>query len=188
MSGIDLAKKIGLTLSSGKNLREKIDSEITTGGVEKILREKFQGSRAVFVAWQIQNIIWGEFDGEKLTASEEIAPEFWLECRIFNADAEIHLKRVGQKLRGRYIRDGVGEDNFYVDSFARLWGENFDAANGCINLLDSARKLHMSIPSADTASKWYGLLTRNYIASDAKTGLSGYVDYRFVSVEGADIE
>ena len=39
--------------------------------------------------------------------------------------------------------------------------------------------------------KWYGLLTRNYISSDKRTGFSGFSDYRFVAIEpaeeGADI-
>ena len=43
----------------------------------------------------------------------------------------------------------------------------------------------MMIPSDDKGKKFYGLTTRNYIDSDKATGLSGYVDYRFVALESA---
>lgn len=186
MSGLDLARQIGLELRTGKNICEQpVTCEFD--GVEKILREKFGGDSATLVAWQIQNIVWGKFDGEKISSRGELTPEYWLECRIFNADAELHLKRVGNILRGRFIEDGTGEDNFYVDSFARLWGENFGAADGYVKLLDSRRKLYMEFPCENSGAKRYGLLTRNYIGSDKDTGLSGYVDYRFVSIEPAEV-
>ena len=98
------------------------------------------------MAWQIQNIIWGKFDGEKLSARSEVTPQFWLECRIFNETEEIHLKRIENKLRGRYVTETEGAGNFYADSFSRFWGENSGAANGFIKLLDRQRKLFMEIP------------------------------------------
>ena len=83
------------------------------------------------------------------------------------------------------ISDAEGEGDFYVDSFARLWGENSAEADGWITLRDAPRKLSMEIPCDDGGKKFYGLTTRNYIDSDAATGLSGYVDYRFVAIESA---
>ncbi len=108
-----------------------------------------------------------------------------MECRIFNRAEELHLKRDGNNFSGRYVRDELGEGNFYVDSFARLWGENSSEDDGWITLLDAQRKISMTIPSDDKGKKFYGLTTRNYIDSDKATGLSGYVDYRFVALESA---
>ena len=186
MTGLDLAK-------NDLQLREckKISAQITCSAqeLEKILQEKF--SSGIFIAWQVQNIIWGKFDGEKLLLKENFPPNFddWLECRVFNDSAEIHLKRTGNNFSGRYVRDENGTGDFYVDSFARFWGENTSAADGWITLTDAPRKISMKIPCADGDKKFYGLTTRNYIDSDAATGLSGYVDYRFVaidSVKGGD--
>lgn len=186
MSGLSLAREVGLKLRTGKSICEPVE-KCAPADAEKILREKFGDASAIFVAWQIQNIVWGKFDGGKISSRSELTPEYWLEFRAFNADAEIHLKRIGKNLCGRYICDGVGTENFYVDSFARLWGENSGAEDGYVKLLDRQRKLYMEIPCAEKNSGWYGLLTRNYIGSDEKTGLSGYVDYRFVSVEPAKV-
>ena len=177
MSGLDLAKRIGLQLGECKTFSEPVDCSPTE--FEKILREKFQ--RAIFVAWQIQSVVWGKFDGEKLSANVDD----WLECRIFNDSAELHLKRTGENFSGRYLRDEAGTGNFYVDSFARFWGEFDSAAEGFITLLDKPRKIAMEIPCDDAGKKFYGLTTRNYIGSDDATGLSGYVDYRFVAIESA---
>lgn len=182
MTGLELAKN-NLRLRACKKISAQI--ECSPQELEKILQEKI--SPAIFVAWQIQSIVWGKFDGEKLLLKENLAPNFddWLECRIFNRYEEIHLKRNGEIFSGRYISDAEGNEDFYVDSFARLWGENSSEADGWIKLEDKPRKLSMEIPCDDGGKKFYGLTTRNYIDSDAATGLSGYVDYRFVALESA---
>ena len=183
MSGLDLAKKIGLKLCEGKSVFEPVECSLS--GVKDLTREKFQDSRAVLIAWQIAGITWGEYDGEKILTRAEMTPEQLFELRIFNETAEIHMKRRADKLIGRYVQDLEGKGNFYVDSFSRFWGEKDAAADGYVNLRDKQRKLQMEIPCAENKFKWYGLLTRNYIDSDAETGLSGYVDYRFVAIEPA---
>ena len=187
MSGLDLSKKIGLTLEVGTTKFERGKIFSSAEEVETFLREKF--SDGIFVAWQIQSVVWGKFDGEKLLLKDERRPSFddWLECRIFNRREELHLKRNGQNFVGRYACDAEGEKIFYVDSFARLWGErdeNF-SEDGWIALRDKPRKIFMEIPCSDCGKKYYGLTTRNYIGSDFDTGLSGYVDYRFVALESA---
>ena len=123
MIGMDLARRVGLKLGRCK---------------------KFSETRGTFVAWQVQNIVWGKFDGDKLLLKDDASPNFddWLECRVFNRREEFHIKRAGEKFVGRYVRD-------------------------------------------DGDQKFYGLMTRNHIGSDAATGLSGYVDYRFVAIESA---
>lgn len=185
MSGLDLAKNVGLKLGECKTFSERIDCTATE--LEEILRKNFIKGGGIFVAWQIQSIIWGKFDGEKLLLKGDIAPNIddWLECRIFNRHEEFHLKRAGENFIGRYLRDELGEGNFYVDSFARLWGECTDSADGWITLLDKPRKIFMELPCEDEDKKFFGLMTRNYIESDAATGLSGYGDYRFVAIESA---
>lgn len=183
MTGLDLAKN-NLQLRECKRVSAQINCSAQE--LEKILQGKF--SSGIFIAWQVQSIIWGKFDGEKFLLKENQPPNFddWLECRIFNERAEIHLKRTGNNFSGRYVLDEDGTGDFYVDSFARLWGENSSAADGWITLTDAPRKLSMTIPCADGDKKFYGLTTRNYIDSDTATGLSGYVDYRFVALDSAE--
>ena len=182
MTGLDLAKN-DLRLCQCQKFSEPINCSAQE--LENIAQEKM--SQGIFVAWQVQKIIWGKFDGEKFLLKDN-PPNFddWLECRIFNRSEEIHLKRDGNNFSGRYVRDELGEGNFYVDSFARLLGENSSEDDGWITLLDAQRKISMTIPSDDTGKKFYGLTTRNYIDSDKATGLSGYVDYRFVALESAE--
>lgn len=187
MSGLDLAKE-NLQLREGKKFFEPIDCTATE--LEQILRGKI--SNGIFVAWQVQSVVWGKFDGERLLLKENTAPNVddWLECRIFNKNAEIHLKRAGNRFVGRFVREEAGTGTFYVDSFSRLWGERTAATDGWITLTDAPRKISMTLPCADGDKNFYGLLTRNYIGSDVDrkdaTGLSGYVDCRFVAIEPAD--
>lgn len=184
MTGLNLAKR-NLQLNTCKKISESI--ECSTTDLEKILHEKFYEARGIFIAWQIQSIVWGKFDGEKLLLKENISLNFddILEYRIFNQREEIHLKRLRKNFVGRYVRDERGTENFYVDSFSRLWGERKNSMDGWITLRDDSRKISITIPCDDGDKKFYGLLTRNYIGSDAATGLSGYVDCRFVAIESA---
>ena len=186
MNGLDLAKETELKICPCEIVSENVTCEISLSGIENLIKENFKNQHANFVAWQIQNIIWGKYDSGEFVTLADITPQFWLECRIFNENEELHLKRVENKFSGRYVTETEGTDNFYADSFSRFWGENSGAADGFIKLLDKQRKLYMEIPCENNNSKWYGLLTRNYISSDEKTGLSGYTDYRFVSIESAE--
>ena len=184
MNGLDLAKRVGLQLGECNSFSEPIDCPATE--LEKFLREKIDDG--IVVAWQVQSVVWGSFDGKKFFFKDNTAPNVddWLECRIFNESAEIHLKRSGNKFIGRFIRDAAGNGTFCVDSFSRLWGECTAATGDWITLTDKPRKISMTLPCAGDGKKFYGLLTRNYIGSDDATGLSGYVDYRFVAIEPAD--
>lgn len=187
MSGLEIAKKVGLEINECKSTFEKISCELSLSAVEKILTEKFHQSDGIFVAWQIQNIVFGKMENGKLKLKNGLPKvENFLECRIFNEIEELHLKNISGELRGRYVCDGIGEENFFADSFARFWGKFKTSENGFVKLVDSERKLCLEIPTAEQA-EYYGLLTRNYIGSDEETGLSGYVDYRFLKIEGADI-
>ena len=188
MNGLKSAEKTGLQLSECEIIFERVTCENTLSDVEKILHDKFKNSRAVFVAWQVQSIVWGKYENGKLLLRGGVEPatENWLECRIFNDDEELHLKFDGKNFVGRYVADTEGVGKFYTDSFSRFWGEKISSADGYINLLDRSRKLYMEIPCAENNFKWYGLLTRNYIDSDETTGLSGYTDYRFVAIEPAE--
>lgn len=186
MNGLDLAKKTSLQICECEIFSETVTCEISLIDVENIVRQYFKNLRAVFVAWQIQNIMWGKYNNGEFITLSDITPQFWLECRIFNETEELHLKRIENKLHGRYITEKQGTGNFYSDSFSRFWGENSGAVDGFIKLLDKQRKLFMEIPCDKINAKWYGLLTRNYISSEEKTGLSGYTDYRFVAIDSAE--
>lgn len=178
MSGLDLARKVGLKLGECKTFSEPIDCPATE--LEQTLRGKIDDG--IVVAWQVQSVVWSKFDDEKLLSNVDD----WLEVRIFNRNAEIHLKRAGNNFFGRFVHDEAGTSNFYVDSFSRLWGERTATTGDWITLTDAPRKISMTLPCTNGDKKFYGLLTRNYIGNDEATGLSGYVDYRFVAIEPAD--
>lgn len=155
--------------------------------LEALLRD-VMAADATLVIWQMQGIVWGKWqDGAlSLAPGEEIAPEFWQELRVFNEAEELHLLRGAGGFAGRYRRDeGETGPDAYIDSFSRFWGERKSAGNGYVALVDSARKLRLVVP-AEGGARWYGLATRNYVGSDEETGLSGYIDYRFVHIASAE--
>lgn len=187
LSGLEIAKEVGLKIDECKKIFEPVSCENSLQSVEKILSEKFLQSDGIFVAWQIQSVIFGKFENGKIklkNGSPEI--ENWEECRIFNEVEELHLKNFAGEFRGRYVREEEGTGDYFADSFSRFWGEYYGRENNFVKLVDSERKLCLEIPT-EIDAKYYGLLTRNYIGFDEETGLGGYVDYRFVKIGGADV-
>ena len=191
MRGLQLAKQIGLTLDRCKTAFEPINCDGSLQSVEALIKDKFGARDASMIIWQIHKLSWCRVLDGRIDSTEELNVDHWLEFRVFNADEEIHAKRSTNGFNGRYAVDGRGADNDFVDSFSRLWGEKVSASDGCVRLKDAQRKLEMNVPVDDDSAAWYGLLTRNYVGSDKASGLSGYVDYRFVAIEpaegGADI-
>ena len=155
--------------------------------LEALLRG-LMAADATLVIWQMQGVVWGKWQGGVLSLApgEEIAPAFWQELRVFNESEELHLRRGEDGFAGRYRKDeGETGPDVYVDSFSRFWGERQNAEDGYVALVDSARKLRLVVP-AEGDARWYGLATRNYVGSDEETGLSGYIDYRFLHIASAE--
>jgi len=139
---------------------------------------------ARIVCWQLHRVVWGTWQdsGIHMIDKKALEAEYIEEIRIFNEMEELHLRRQGQKLIGRYITDEEGEPRDYIDSMSPLWGnECEDIGNGYCKLKDSQRKFSMVVP-VEKKGTYYALVTRNYIKADEKTHQAGYDDYRFVAI------
>ena len=152
--------------------------------LENLLREKMKGD-AIVVLWLMQGIVWGKWQNGHLDFPDpkKAQLDYLDELRVFNDMEEIHLQRFEEGYCGRYrmdenVQDGPDE---YMDSFSRFWGEKDIISDGYATLVDSSRKMRMVVPVEEVAQR-YGLQTRNYVGSDDNTGLSGYIDYRFVHI------
>lgn len=147
---------------------------------------------AVVVVWFINKVSWGQVKAGiiELIDNEPLNLNLVLELRIFNEQEELYLKKGNDEFRARYICDTLDGDMDveFVDSMGRLWGTNTGYGQQGVKLEDRNRKIKMTIPVAED-SKYYGLVTRNYIGfsdnevSGAKVYLAGYDDYRFLRIE-----
>lgn len=159
--------------------------------IEKKIAETVSADARI-VIWQMDKILFGRWQAGHITLPEEgtVRPDLWQEIRIFNENEELHLRRAGKGFRGRHRKDAPTAQGGspYVDSFSRFWGTSVSGPNGgYAALVDESRKLRLVIPiDGEAAASWYGLETRNYIGSDEETGLSGYIDYRFVHIASAE--
>ena len=167
-----------------KSISIKSDFETLEQKVQNLIH-----SNSIVVVWQIHNIVWGRYQNNKLELFDgAINTDFYQEIRVFNEIEELHLIKTDNEFNGRYIKDGIGQEVRYVDSFSRFWGEKYIINDGFIELRDIGRKISLKIPFDEKFSdtKYLGLTTRNYIGSDENTGLSGYIDYRFLSISSAE--
>ena len=110
-----------------------------------------------------------------------------LELRIFNNDAEHHIKRKGLAFDVQVITDGAegGEVIEYVDSKSNIFGDCIEVANGYAKLWEEGRKIAMSVPVDEKASH-YAVKTRSYITYDNDTNQAGFGYYRFLDIVKAE--
>lgn len=166
-----------------------VNSLRTLGEIEETFSSVLE-KEGIVVIWLMNRIIWTRFENGHIKLEEdESEVDYWQEVRGFNGLGEIHLVRFGETLSGRSVIDKESSGSWkegYVDIIAPLWGDNAGFVDGVVHLVDEDRKLTLDIPCADGSVANYGLVTRSYIKADETTGLSGYVDYRYLAVEGME--
>ena len=174
-----------LQLNAGKRLVTPVNISKTELSLRAIL-EQLQFTKGTIVVWQVNKIRWGKWENGKFTFadSEPDNIRLWLECRIFNEQAELHLISDKLQLVGQMIEDGKGEPTEYVDASSRFWGECQAKDADWMTLADKERKLSLKMPAATEPARFYALMTRNYIEVNAETGQAGYTDYRYADRKG----
>lgn len=201
---IELTKK-PLEISKVRSTVETITIPLD----EAALRERLQQlgvGEAVAILWQVERIRCGKWADGAFSFPDDgaLRMEHVLELRIFNKDSELHLRRRNDHLAGRFRRDEAGDEEEYVDSISRLWGERVDADENWITLRDADRKLELRLPVTEELEKvlkseqreksderklnFTGLVTRSYIGTHEKTGQAGYIDHRYHSIVPANME
>ncbi len=162
-----------------------VEAEVSMESLESLCREEKLSGQSTAVVWAMQTVSFGLWDGTHLTLErEDILPEDMEKIRIFNEDEELLLIREEEGFRGRHILDEAGKGTYAVDSASPLWGERVEAEGlpeGFVCLQDAARGITLRLPYEGPGKRLL-LVTRSYIRSDAKTGLSGYGDVRYLRI------
>ncbi len=181
---IELARN-PLKIVTGKAAFHPVDCARDKGELTSAIRDALGDTPGCIICWQIHRIIWGRWTqgGIVLSDGSDLDVSLVEEIRAFHQTAELHLTRAGDRLIGRTVRDGEGEEKDYVDSLAQFWGEREDGApQGYVMLKDRNRKLTLVVPADDTAAKTYGLVTRNYTGVNETTAQAGYDDDRYLAI------
>ena len=188
--GLTLAKK-PLQIKTLHSQYTPITIDATADALADCLKTQFE-EPVTLVLWACQTVSFGSWDGSSLRLVKDgIEAEDIYELRAYNARAELHLLRSGNTLTGRLASDAEGSGQNVVDSFSRLWGTVAPKAavpDGYTCLRDNARGIELIVPYNGPRARQLGLTTRSYIGYDKDTGLAGYSDYRFVSIDAAEEE
>lgn len=185
--GMELAMS-ELRLVNGKSETKQLNVSQDFASVQTLLQNTMKED-GIAVMWKRSAIVWGRYTNGKLVFSDALEDDSCEELRVFNGQEEVHLRRKGNCLHGRYRKDGSGEEAVYVDSFSRFWGEKVGEHDGYVTLKDLQRKLSMNIPvDINESCTKYGLTTRNYVEANNPVGLAGYTDYRYVEISAAEVK
>lgn len=153
--------------------------------------EKYSLQEAVAAIWLSNRLLWGRISQDQISLQDgsSFADLTMVEFRLFNENMEIYGRNNGTGYSLRVIQDSpAGEATVeYVDTKARLWGENQGSQGGYVHLVDIQRGIVMDIPADDNQHKYYGLLTRNYIGYLANSQAS-YTDSRYVAIVNGEEE
>ena len=182
---IELARN-PLRIRTGQSRTEKIVLPAEADAVRaELLRCGVQ--EATVILWQVACIRCGRWikDTFEFPDDDGLDAALLLELRVFSTESELHLRREGAQLIGRFRQDGVGEPAKYIDSIARIWGERTDDG-AWMTLTDTPRKLSLTLPIITEASPHAGLVTRSYIGTHPETGQAGYIDIRYHSITAVD--
>ena len=137
------------------------------------------------VAYFYNTVRFGRVSGGKLTFADGTGFDMddLLELRIFNQDAEHHIKRNGLAFDAETITDGAlgGEVIEYVDSQSNIFGDCLGVDNGYAKLWEEGRKILLTVPVDEKASH-YAVKTRSYITYDKDTSQAGFGYYRFLDI------
>lgn len=182
------------------------DEQICTKSIADILQGYAAGTYTVLIHCDYA-LVWGYYDSstkiftfaDVTTPLSDFEDTYVLQMRLFNETEEILLQRQYKNYRVRKIcdhDDGRMIDIktvlaypkkgyvYTVDSSSMLYGTKIqDLSHGFCKLKDKNRKIDMIIAVQKTNSERYALTTRSYIDYDGQTGLAGYSDYRYVSVD-----
>lgn len=172
-----------LRIENGRGRYEPVECPATIEAIRREL-EKQEMRDAVAVFWLVHRIRFGRWEADAFHFADEepLDALYLVELRVFDAAGELHLRREGDRLRGRFRCDGAGvEEISYVDTFSRFWGEREDAGDW-MHLRDRERKLCLTLPSIPERARYVGLVTRSYIEVHGKTGQAGYADQRYLAL------
>lgn len=141
------------------------------------------------VAYFYNTVKFGRVSSSKLIFADgtDINIDDLLELRIFNEDAEHHIKRNGLSFDAETITDGAqgGEVIEYVDSQSNIFGDCLEVTDGYAKLWEEGRKIALTVPVDEKASH-YALKTRSYITYDKDTSQAGFGYYRFLDIVKAE--
>lgn len=180
---MDIKKNLEL-----KNISVKKENVSIEASNEALQAEIQKLSNGALIAWQVNRIVWGKITNGTLELSDgqPIDVDLIQEIRIFNDQQELHLVKLGKSLKGRWLTDGEGDSVSVVDSIAPMWGKSTESG-AFSQLADDDRKLYMKVAGEIQKGKRCGLITRNYVTSDAENGLAGYTDYRFMGLQPLEV-
>lgn len=180
---MDITKKLTKQSITSNIEYKTIDNSFEA--VFKMMRDFFAEENGTFVLWTINEVLWGWIKGGQLQLLDRIKTFEGeaIELRAFNNKREARIIWCDNSVNVRLVDDTNGPEVWYVDSISPILGDKVSSSDDMIELIDSKRKISLHIPYADANVSKYGLTTRAYIGFDENSGLAGYTDYRFVSIE-----
>lgn len=108
-----------------------------------------------------------------------------MRLRVFSNDAELHIWRTSQELRGRWRCDTGGEPACIVEAHQVLVGTDYAPAAPGFTVIWEARGSFLTLPlprlEVNNREKRLFIKTHNYIGTINKTGQASYTDCRFVA-------
>ena len=166
-----------------ENLCKEIDTNNLDRNLTTWLEEQAKncGELKYLLAHAEDGVIWGRFDGGKLTTSNKVFPEEKLpelrlttlqQCRIFGEEGEVLLWSKNKSWKARLIEKKTNVDSISEEQI--LWGTKGEKRGDFTLLFDGSEGLKHAVPFPLEKTDFQGnlhrpvrLVVRHYINYDA---------------------
>lgn len=180
------------------DISAKIKKEALKGSPIDWCNERAQADDFI-LAHALDGVIWGYYDGNRQPQTAKTSPPLrdttLQQIRIFNAQRELYLWRVGDTWHTRTITDGTGEEEYNTFDEAHIvLGTTNHAPDerGFTQMVQGAEGLVHAVPlsiEADTIhpeqqpNTRLGLVVRHYLHADPRTAMTQIIASRLVNLE-----
>ncbi len=173
-----------LSLNQIKSESKPLEYDGTKGLKDLISKEI--SDKSFIVAYLDNEVLIGTYENGNLDfyQNKAIDPKFIQRLRVFNKDKELLLWRTNNGFKGRYRKDGDGDEIDVVDAEQVLFGTDKENLGNFTKLFEKrGTEIILPFTELDVKDKIEGkrvfIQTRNYIDYN-KAHQATYVDCRFM--------
>jgi len=161
--------------------------------IKEYIIKKYINANSLVVAYLDYTVLVGRYKSNNFEFYKDhtLEPAYIQRLRIFNQAEELLLWRAGSGFRGRYRKDGDGDEAAVVDAMQVLFGTSCEPVGNDYTRLSEQRGTEIILPfkelSVNTAKNRVFVMTRNYIGYNGAYQAT-YEDCRFTGFYHDDKE
>lgn len=189
-----------------KSNRMLVRESCHNASLTDVLTDKFKGEKAWILYWEMHQVDFAWFDGEKVHWPNDVEAKYLLEARIFNESKECYIRCIDGKYYGRILIESDYNTKYDSDDnkivvyqktlMPYMWGsvvEDKKTEDGVVidRFVREDRGMKYHLPCSKDATGFRYKVEQYYVA-DQDDGMLKMLDYRmaelYQEISESDVE